>query len=113
MAGGSVPPQGRSSRATAQKYPCLVRPRPGSSTGATVSSTAILPEARMSSRRNIDRLELGGRIAHPDRAREVEALGGQHLGLPVERQVPSVFGDQHRATIASVGSPPLISRSGA
>ena len=33
-----------------QKYPFLVRPRPGSSTGATVSSTAILSEPRMSSR---------------------------------------------------------------
>ena len=46
----------------------------------------------------IERLELGGRIAHPerqDRALDVEALGEQHLGLPIERQMPGVFGDQH------------------
>ena len=34
--------QGRSSRAMAQKYPCLVLPRPGSSTGTTVSSAQEL-----------------------------------------------------------------------
>src|SRR6266566_3643642 len=36
----------------------------------------------------IERLELGGRIAHPerqDRALDVEALREQHLGLPIER----------------------------
>ena len=46
----------------------------------------------------IDRPEFGGRIADPERqhrALDVEALGGQHLGLPIERQMPSVFGDQH------------------
>ena len=45
----------------------------------------------------IERLELGGRIAHPerqDRALDVEALREQHLGLPIERQMPGVFGDQ-------------------
>ena len=26
----------------------------------------------------------------------VDALGGQHLDLPIERQMPGVFGDQHR-----------------
>ena len=47
----------------------------------------------------IDRFELGRRIAHPerqDRALDVEALRSQHLGLPIERQVPGIFGDQHR-----------------
>jgi hypothetical protein len=37
---------------------------------------------------NIERLELGCRIAHPerqDRALDVEALGEEHLGLPIER----------------------------
>src|SRR6266571_2663016 len=36
----------------------------------------------------IERLELGGRIAYPerqDRALDVEALREQHLGLPIER----------------------------
>ena len=36
----------------------------------------------------VERLELGGRIAHPerqDRAPDVEALREQHLGLPIER----------------------------
>ena len=37
---------------------------------------------------NINRSELGRRIAYPereDRAFDVEALSGQHLGLPIER----------------------------
>lgn len=36
--GGAPPPHGRSSRASAQKYPVLVLREPGSSTGARVSS---------------------------------------------------------------------------
>ena len=46
----------------------------------------------------IDRLQLGGGVAHPerqDRTLDVEALGDEHLGLPIERQVPGIFGDQH------------------
>ena len=46
----------------------------------------------------IERLEFVRRIAHPerqDRSLDVEALRGQHLGLPIERQMPGVFGDQH------------------
>src|SRR6516164_10871738 len=45
----------------------------------------------------INRHELGGRIAYPERqdcTLNVEALGEQHLGLPVERQMPRIFGDQ-------------------
>jgi len=40
MPGGDGPFQPRSSRSTARKYPVLVVPRPGSSTGAVVSSVA-------------------------------------------------------------------------
>ena len=46
---------------------------------------------------NINRSELGRRIAYPERehrAFDIKALGGQHLGLPIERQVPRVFADQ-------------------
>jgi hypothetical protein len=46
----------------------------------------------------VDGLELGARIAGPERQHrplDVEALGGQHLGLAVERQMPGVFGNQH------------------
>ena len=46
----------------------------------------------------VDRPEFGGCVADPerqDRALDVDALGGQHLGLSVERQMPGVFGDQH------------------
>jgi hypothetical protein len=46
-----------------------------------------------------ERLELGGRIAHPERqdgALDVDTLHEQHLGLPIERQVPGIFGDQHK-----------------
>ena len=42
----------------------------------------------------INRLELGRRIAHPerqDRALDAEALNEQHLGLPIERQMPCVL----------------------
>ena len=45
-----------------------------------------------------DRLEFGRRIAHPEgqhRTLDVDPLRQQHLGLPMERQVPGVFGDQH------------------
>ena len=44
------------------------------------------------------RLEFGARIADPERqhrALDIDALREQHLGLPVERQVPGIFGDQH------------------
>ena len=44
------------------------------------------------------RPELRRRIADPerqDRALDVDALRPQHLGLPIERQMPGVFGDQH------------------
>jgi len=43
-------------------------------------------------------LELSSRIAHPerqDRALDVDALREQHLGLPMERRMPGVFGNQH------------------
>ena len=46
----------------------------------------------------VDRPEFSGRVADPERQRralDVEALGGQHLGLTIERQMPSVFGHQH------------------
>ena len=45
-----------------------------------------------------ERLELRSRVADPERqhrALDVDALREQHLGLPVERQVPGIFGDQH------------------
>jgi hypothetical protein len=45
-----------------------------------------------------ERLEFGGRIADPERqhrALDVDALREQHLGLPIERQMPGIFGDQH------------------
>ncbi len=44
--GGSGPAQVRSSRAKAQKYPDLVRPRPASSTGKGVSSMKSLVDCR-------------------------------------------------------------------
>jgi hypothetical protein len=59
-----------------------------------VSSTAILP-----AQPQVERREFGRGVSHPerqDRSLDVEALRGQHLGLPVERQMPGVFGDQHR-----------------
>jgi hypothetical protein len=46
-----------------------------------------------------ERLELRGRIAHPERqdgALDVDTLREQHLGLPIEREVPGIFGDQHK-----------------
>src|SRR3546814_4203265 len=45
-----LPPHGRSSRAEAQSWPVLVRPRPGSSTGAVVSSANSRSDRRSSSR---------------------------------------------------------------
>jgi hypothetical protein len=97
----------------AQKYP-LMRP-PGSSTGATVSSTAILPAARMTAQPQIDRLRSGGGVAHPERQDRTldEALGGEHLGLLIERQVPGIFGNQHGGNHRLGRQPALISRSGA
>ena len=47
----------------------------------------------------IQRLELRGRIAHPEcqrRAFDRDALAQQHLGLAIERQMPSIFGNQDR-----------------
>jgi len=41
---------GETLASVAQKYPCLVRPRPGSSTGTTVSSAKIRVEASNISR---------------------------------------------------------------
>ena len=58
----------------------------------------------------IDRLELRRRIADPkrqDRSLDVETLGSQHLSLTIERQVPSVFGDQHRGH-HSLGRQPAL-----
>ncbi len=46
----------------------------------------------------VDRPEFCGRVADPERqhrALDVEALSSQHLGLPIERQMPSIFGHQH------------------
>lgn len=45
-----------------------------------------------------ERTKLRGRIADPERqnrALDVDALRQQHLSLPIERQVPGIFGDQH------------------
>jgi hypothetical protein len=61
-----------------------------------ISSVALRPSREprcfwnyLSSRKpKVERLELGGRISHPecqDRALDVEALREQHLGLPIER----------------------------
>ena len=47
----------------------------------------------------IQRLELRGRIAHPEcqrRALDRDALAQQNLGLAIERQMPSIFGNQDR-----------------
>jgi len=47
----------------------------------------------------IERLELSGGIPDPkrqDRSLDVDALAHQHLGLPVERQMPRILGDQYR-----------------
>jgi transposase-like protein len=44
------------------------------------------------------RCELGGGIAHPERqhgALDVDALCKHHLCLPIERQMPGIFGDQY------------------
>ena len=44
-------------------------------------------------------MEFRGRIAHPERqdgALDVDTLREQHLGLPIEREVPGIFGDQHK-----------------
>src|SRR5262249_45533685 len=60
----------------------------------------------------IQRFELRGHIAHPKCQRHAfdrDAWAQQHLGLAIERQMPSIFGNQDRGH----GSPPLISRSGA
>src|SRR3974377_2607983 len=41
--------------------------------------------------------EFGSRIAHPERqdgAFDVESLRAENLGLPVEREMPSVFGNR-------------------
>src|SRR6516164_3058633 len=47
------------------------------------------------------------------RAVETKALALVDLRLAIERQMVSVFGDEHVATMASVGRPPSISRAGA
>ena len=46
----------------------------------------------------VERHQLRGRIADPEgerRAIKLDALGGQHFVLAIERQVPAVFGHQH------------------
>jgi hypothetical protein len=58
----------------------------------------------------VERLEFGGRIADPERqnrALDVEALRKQHLGLPIERQMPGVFGNQHVGDHRLGGQPAL------
>ena len=68
--------------------------------GATVSSTAILAEPRMSSRsRRYSGLSSAAALAHPEcqrRAFDRDALAQQHLGLAIQRQMPSIFGNQDR-----------------
>ena len=46
----------------------------------------------------VQRHQFRRRIADPEgqcRAVEVDALGGQHFGLAIQRQVPAIFGHQH------------------
>jgi hypothetical protein len=45
--------------------------------------------------------------------RQIDAVPGEDLRLPVERGVVTIFGDQHCASSAGVASPPAIGRSGA
>jgi len=47
----------------------------------------------------VQRHQLRGRIADPEgerRAIKLDALGGQHFGLAIQRQMPAVFRHQHR-----------------
>ena len=77
----------------------MVRPRPGSSTGAVVSSANSLVELlSFIEQPLVNRPQQPGGAADPigqRRAIEVDPLPGVDLGLPVERQVIGVFGDQH------------------
>ena len=76
-----------------------MRPRPGSSTGAVVSSANSLAEAfSIVEQALVHRPQQEGGAADPvgqGRAIEVDALPGVDLGLAIERQMIGVFGDQH------------------
>ena len=55
-------------------------------------------------------MKLRGGIAHPERqhgALDVDALRQQHLGLPMERQMPGIFGNQHVGDHRLGGQPAL------
>ncbi len=93
----AAPRPGRSSRASTQKRAYLMRPRPGSSSGAVVSSTKSLVERSSSSRssrhpgsdlcRGVANRESQGRPIDRD------ALPRQDLGLAVKRAVVGIFRD--------------------
>ena len=76
----------------------MVRPRPGSSTGARVSSTKSRGEVfRISTRRAWTGRSSRGGIANPigeRRAVEREPLAGVDLRLAVERQMVGIFADE-------------------
>ena len=75
-----------------------MRPRPGSSTGIGVSSANSFCDANTcSASLALQRLKPPAGAADPvgkGRAVDLDALPGEDLALPVERQVIAVFGDQ-------------------
>ena len=77
----------------------MVRPRPGSSTGAVVSSANSLGDAfSFVEQPLVQRPQVPGGAADPvgqRRAIEIDALAGVDLGLPIQRQVIGIFGHQH------------------
>ncbi len=100
MAGGSVPPQGRSSRGDRPEVAVLDPAAAGVEHRRLRLVDRDLAGAEdQFTQPQVEGLEFGRDVSHPerqDRSFDVEALRGQHLGLPVERQMPGVFGDQHR-----------------
>ncbi len=88
----------------------------GSSTGAVVSLRRACQTPSGAQTAAHARAAAGRRPCDPvgqGRAIQIHALPGKDLGLPVERQVISVFRDRTWATVASVGMPPSTSRAGA
>ena len=76
-----------------------MRPRPGSSTGAVVSSANSLPAGfELQEQALIDRPQQPGSAPNPvsqRRAIEINALACDDLRLAIKRQVIGIFGHQH------------------
>ena len=97
--GGAPPPQGRSSRASAQKYPVLVLRVPGSSTGARVSSMKSLVE-RFRSAISASKTGRNSKAARPTQSASVERSRSipwrlHDLRLPIQGKMIGIFADQH------------------